>query len=57
MKNAWKRVNLRSIEPLNYVIVDINHPLQGGRTDKLVDKAAVIDSIPYSRCVVSVACQ
>ncbi|KAL3782980.1 hypothetical protein HJC23_003136 [Cyclotella cryptica] len=49
MKNAWKRVNLRSIEPLNYAIVDISHPLQGGRTDKVYDKAAVLDTVPYSR--------
>lgn len=51
VKPAWKRVNLRSIEPLNYAIIDMDHALQGGRTDKLVDKAAVLDSIPYSRYV------
>ena len=49
MKNAWKRVSLRSIEPLNYNIIDLSHPLQAGRTDKLMDKAAVLDTIPYSR--------
>jgi hypothetical protein len=42
-------VNLRCIEPLNYVIVDIDHPLQAQRTDKLVDRAAILDTIPYSR--------
>lgn len=49
--SAWKRVSLRSIEPLNYVIVDITHPLQGGRADTLIDKAAILDTIPYSRYV------
>jgi len=43
------RVSLRSIEPLNYSIVDMNHPSQGGRNDGVHDKAAVIDTIPYSR--------
>lgn len=54
MKPAWKRVNLRSIEPLNYVVIDANHPLQDGRTDRLIDKAAILDSIPYSRCIISI---
>jgi DEAD/DEAH box helicase domain-containing protein len=49
VKTPWKRVSLRSIEPLNYSIVDLSHPLQSNRTDKIHDKAAVLDTIPYSR--------
>lgn len=49
VKTPWKRVSLRSIEPLNYSIVDLSHPLQNNQTDKIHDKAAVLDTIPYSR--------
>ncbi len=42
------RVSLRSIEPVNYCIVDLSHPMQGGRTDKLYNQAAVMDS---SECI------
>lgn len=45
------RVSLRSIEPINYSIVDMSHPRQGGRNDGVHDKAAVMDTIPYSRFV------
>lgn len=43
------RVQLRSIEPINYSIVDLSHPMQGGRNDAIHDKAAIMDTIPYSR--------
>ena len=49
MQKAWTRVSLRSIEPVNYSIVDASHPLQGGRTDAIMDEKAVLDTIPYSR--------
>ncbi len=45
----WLRVSLRSIEPINYSIVDLSHPQQGGRNDGIHDQAAVMDTIPYSR--------
>jgi len=44
----WARVSLRSIEPIAYQIVDLNHNLQGGRTDT-INENAVMDTIPYSR--------
>ena len=40
-------VSLRSIEPINYSIVDLNHPGQEGT--QLICKEAVLDNIPYSR--------
>jgi len=49
VKSPWKRVSLRSIEPVNYSIVDLSHPMQSNRTDKIHDKSAVLDVIPYSR--------
>jgi len=49
VKSPWKRVSLRSIEPVNYSIVDLSHPAQSNRTDKIHDKSAVLDVIPYSR--------
>jgi len=49
VKSPWTRVSLRSIEPLNYSIVDLSHPMQSNRTDKVHDKSAVLDVIPYSR--------
>ena len=49
VKHPWQRVSLRSIEPLSYSIVDLSHNMQGGKTDKIHNKAAVMDTIPYSR--------
>lgn len=49
VKSPWKRVSLRSIEPVSYSIVDLSHNLQGGKTDKIHHQAAVMDTIPYSR--------
>eukprot|EP00557_Chaetoceros_sp_GSL56_P009931 CAMPEP_0176482538 /NCGR_PEP_ID=MMETSP0200_2-20121128/3429_1 /TAXON_ID=947934 /ORGANISM="Chaetoceros sp., Strain GSL56" /LENGTH=1289 /DNA_ID=CAMNT_0017878861 /DNA_START=172 /DNA_END=4038 /DNA_ORIENTATION=+ len=43
------RVQLRSIEPINYSIVDLSHPKQAFRNDGIQDKAAIMDTIPYSR--------
>lgn len=45
----WTKVSLRSIEPINYSIVDLSHPMQGGRMDGIHDQRAVLDTIPYSR--------
>lgn len=42
-------MNLRSIEAINYAIVDLSHPLQGGKMDGISDERAVLDNIPYSR--------
>ena len=49
IKKPWTQVSIRSIEPVSYQIVDISHPKQGGRTDRILDEAAILDTIPYSR--------
>jgi len=49
VKNPWKRVSLRSMEPVSYAIVDLSHNLQGGKTDKIHHPSVVLDTIPYSR--------
>lgn len=49
LSKAWSTVSLRSIEPINYLIVDISHHIQQGRMDGVHDEAAVIDTLPYSR--------
>ena len=36
IKNPWTKVSIRSIENINYEIVDISHPMQGGRMDKIL---------------------
>jgi DEAD/DEAH box helicase domain-containing protein len=48
-RKAWSRVSIRSIEPINYSIVDISHPQQGGRMDSIHSNEAVLDTLPYSR--------
>ena len=47
IKKPWSNVSLRSIEPINYSIVDQSHPQQVG-TDVICPEA-VLDNIPYSR--------
>lgn len=42
-------VSMRSIEPISYGIVDVNHPLQGGHMDYIRNEDAIFDKIPYSR--------
>jgi len=49
IKNPSTQVAIRSIEPVNYQIVDTSHPIQAGRTDGIHDEGAVLDTIPYSR--------
>lgn len=49
LKKAWSLISIRSIEPVNYTIVDLNHPGQGGRTDGIYNEAAILDTLPYSR--------
>ncbi|GAX10253.1 DEAD/DEAH box helicase domain-containing protein [Fistulifera solaris] len=49
LSRAWSTVSLRSIEPINYLVVDISHYGQQGRMDCVHDEAAVIDTLPYSR--------
>lgn len=49
IKNPFSRISLRSIEPISYSIVDLSHAKQDGRNDGIHDKAAVMDTIPYSR--------
>ena len=49
MKKAWSLVAIRSIEPVNYSIVDLSHPGQGRRTDGIYNEDAVLDTLPYSR--------
>lgn len=49
LRRAWSRLSIRSIEPINYSIVDLSNPGQRGRTDGIHDASAVLDTIPYSR--------
>ncbi len=49
LSKAWLTVSLRSIEPINYLVVDISHYGQQGRMDCVHDEAAVLDTLPYSR--------
>jgi DEAD/DEAH box helicase domain-containing protein len=49
LRRAWSRVTIRSIEPIQYSIVDLSHAVQRGRTDEIHSPAAVLDTIPYSR--------
>jgi DEAD/DEAH box helicase domain-containing protein len=49
MKKAWSLVSIRSIEAVNYSIVDVSHPGQGGRMDGIYNEDAVLDTLPYSR--------
>ena len=49
IRNPWTTVSIRSMESVNYDIVDVSHPKQGGRMDRICDEAAVMDTIPYSR--------
>lgn len=48
-RKSWSRVSIRSIEPINYSIVDLAHPSQQGKLDAIHDEDAVLDTIPYSR--------
>jgi DEAD/DEAH box helicase domain-containing protein len=48
-RKAWSRLSIRSIESINYSVVDLSHPSQGGRSDGIHDAAAVLDTLPYSR--------
>lgn len=50
LRKAWSRLSIRSIEPIQYSIVDLSHRDQRGRTDSIVSSAAVLDTLPYS-CV------
>lgn len=45
----WARVSIRSIEQINFSIVDLSHPAQAGKMDCVHDEKAVLDVIPYSR--------
>lgn len=49
MNKAWSRISIRSIEPVQYSVVDVSHPGQGGRMDAIHDERAVMDTLPYSR--------
>lgn len=49
LRKAWSRLSIRSIEPVNYSIVNVSHPSQGGSMDGVHDSDAVLDTIPYSR--------
>ena len=49
MKKAWQRVSIRSIEPVNFAIVDLSHPQQGRRMDAIHSDQAILDIVPYSR--------
>ena len=49
MQKPWARLSIRSIEPIQYSIVNITHPKQDGRMDGIYDEQAVIDTLPYSR--------
>ena len=45
----WSRVSIRSVEPINYSIVDVSHPGQNGRINGIYDENAILDTLPYSR--------
>lgn len=49
MHKSWSRVSIRSIEPVNYSVVNLAHPGQANRTDGIHDQQAVLDTLPYSR--------
>lgn len=49
LRKPWSRVSIRSIEPVNYALIDLSHPGQGGRQDGIHDAKAILDTIPYSR--------
>ncbi|VEU36400.1 unnamed protein product [Pseudo-nitzschia multistriata] len=49
IKNPWRDVSIRSIETVNYDIVDLSHPMQGNRMDGNHHEGAIMDNIPYSR--------
>jgi len=49
VKNAWSQISIRSIEPVNYSLIDTSHPGQGGRMDCIHDEKAIMDTLPYSR--------
>jgi ATP-dependent helicase YprA (DUF1998 family) len=49
MTKPWAQISIRAIEPLQYSIVDLNHPLQGRSMDGIKSKKAVLDTISYSR--------
>ena len=49
VQKPWSDISIRSIEPLQYSIVDLHHPLQGRSTDGIKSKKAVLDIISYSR--------
>lgn len=49
LQKAWSRVSIRSIEPVNYSVVDLSHPGQRGRMDMIHDSDAILDVLPYSR--------
>ena len=49
LKKSWSRISIRSIEPVNYLIVDSSHPSQNGRSDGSFEQDAVLDTVPYSR--------
>ena len=49
LRKAWSRLSIRSIEPIQYSIVDLSHSSQRGRSDGIYDVAAILDTIPYSR--------
>ena len=49
VQKAWSRLSIRSIEPVNYAVVNISHPGQGGLMDGIHDTDAVLDTLPYSR--------
>lgn len=49
IQNPWSMVSLRSVEPITYNIVNVGHPLQGNKTDKVYNNKAIFDQVPYSR--------
>jgi DEAD/DEAH box helicase domain-containing protein len=49
LRKPWSRVSIRSIEPVNYALIDLLHPGQAGKQDGIYDEKAILDTIPYSR--------
>jgi DEAD/DEAH box helicase domain-containing protein len=54
VKTPWTKVSIRSIENINYDIVDISHPMQANRMDGCHNEAAVlVSSRNKRRCTMS----
>jgi DEAD/DEAH box helicase domain-containing protein len=56
IKNSWSKVSIRSIETVNYDIVDISHPMQRNQMGGCHHEAAIMvcKISEFDECIVSV---